>query len=88
MQMDHADGTAMVSDDRLMMIRVCKRQGAEEREPGGYCYCRKFHDLVVRVVCTNSKWTFYLVVPLKLSLMGDGSLSVGSRINPQRGHQA
>jgi hypothetical protein len=33
MQMDHADGTAMVSGDRPMMIYVGKRQCAEEREP-------------------------------------------------------
>jgi hypothetical protein len=35
MQMDHADSTAMGSDDRLMMICVCKRERAEEREPRG-----------------------------------------------------
>jgi hypothetical protein len=35
MQMDHADSTAMGSDDRLMMICGCKRERAEEREPRG-----------------------------------------------------
>jgi hypothetical protein len=30
-----ADATAMVSDDRRMMICACKREGAEEREPTG-----------------------------------------------------
>jgi hypothetical protein len=65
MQVDHAGSTAM---GRLMMTRVCKRESAEERERRGQCYRRKFHDLVVRVVCTNSKWTFYSIVPLKSSL--------------------
>jgi hypothetical protein len=35
MQMDHAQSTAMGSDDRLMTICVCKRERAEEREPRG-----------------------------------------------------
>jgi hypothetical protein len=35
MQMDHADNTAMGSDDRAMMTRACKRERAEEREPRG-----------------------------------------------------
>jgi hypothetical protein len=33
--MDHADSTAMGSDDRAMMTRACKRERAEEREPRG-----------------------------------------------------
>jgi hypothetical protein len=43
--MDHANGAAMVSGDRPMMIRVGDRKTTEEREPGCQCYCRKFHDL-------------------------------------------
>jgi len=35
MQMDLADSTAMGSDERPMMICVCKRQRAEEHKPGG-----------------------------------------------------
>jgi hypothetical protein len=68
MQMDRATGTAMVSGDRPIMIRVCGRKSTEEREPGRQCYCRKFHDHVVRVVCTNDKWAVCLIVPLKFSL--------------------
>jgi hypothetical protein len=33
MRIDPADGTAMLFGDRP--IRFCKREGAEEREPGG-----------------------------------------------------
>ena len=68
MQMDHADSTAMGSDDRPMMTCVCQRERAEEREPRGQYYCREFHDFVVGVACTNYKWTFYLIFPLKSSL--------------------
>jgi hypothetical protein len=95
--MDHANGAAMVSGDRAMMIRICDRKSTEQREPGRQCYCRKFHDHVVRVVCTNNKWALCLIVPLKFSLRAaeasDGHFcgmdaAPGSRINPQRGHQA
>jgi hypothetical protein len=35
MLMDLADSTAMGSDERPMMICVCKHERAEEHEPGG-----------------------------------------------------
>jgi hypothetical protein len=68
MQMNHADSTAMGSDERPMMICACKRERTEEREPRGQCYCREFHDFVVGVAHTNNKWTFCLIFPLKSSL--------------------
>jgi hypothetical protein len=97
MQMGHAEHTAMISRDRPMMIGVGKREGAEEREPAGQCYCRKSHDLAVHAVDTNNKWTFSLIVLLKSFLIAMGAARghfcgmkavAGSRINPQRGHQA
>jgi hypothetical protein len=35
MRANHADSTAMGSDDRPMMTCACKRERAEEREPKG-----------------------------------------------------
>jgi hypothetical protein len=67
--MNHARSTAMVSDDRLIMICVCEREGAEERERRGQCYRRKFHGFVVHVVDTDNKWALYLIIPLKSFLV-------------------
>jgi hypothetical protein len=37
-------------DPRLMTNRVRKRERAGEHERRGYCYCRKFHGFVLRVL--------------------------------------
>jgi hypothetical protein len=82
MQMNHADSTAMGSDDRPMMICARKRERAEEREPRGQCYCREFHDFVAGVVCTTYKWTFDLIFPLKSSLSARWNLMMAGVQGP------
>jgi hypothetical protein len=46
MQMGRDDSTPMAPDDRPMMIGVCQREGAEEREPRGYAIVVSFMILL------------------------------------------
>src|SRR5258706_12538935 len=65
MRLDHAVVGVVA---RLMTNCVCKCEGTGERERRGQCYCREFHVFVLCAVYTNSKWTFYLIIPLNSSL--------------------